>query len=330
MNVLDRQVNFEPLPMTAPVPLSRRRLLRSVGSVAAVGLTVGAVGGARWVFGNGHGADTTVGAAAARATIGVKPVAGNTGVLPGSTLTRYDGNMVVTTPGAVIQNMDIRGTINVRANNVTVRNCFVRGGVVGVTSGSVALIMQYSSTVTGLLVEDCTICPQSPTRFTNGIQGSGMTIRRCDISNGVDGINAMNSNVLVESCYIHDGAYYTPDVGHPDLQSHDDGAQITNGTNIVYTNNNITSYFMSCFMIGQLQGPLVGLKLVNNWLDGGSCQININSAQYGRFAPVITGNRFGRSRPVSYQILATGQVDLANVTGNVWDDNGQPVKIIVK
>ena len=329
MDVLQHRPVAQPLPVEAPSSVSRRTFFRSAGSVAAVTLAVGVAGGARWAF-SGSDRSDSVAAGAVRAAAGIKPNASNTGVLPGSTLTRYDGNMVVTTAGAVIQNMDIRGTIAVRANNVTIRNCFVRGGAVGVTGGSVSMIMQYNKAVTGLLVEDCTIVPQSPTQYTGGIQGSGMTVRRCDVSNGVDGINAMNSNVLVDSCYVHDGAYYTPSVGHSDNQSHDDGAQITNGTNIVYTNNTMTSYYMSCFMIGQLQGPLTGLKIMNNWVDGGSAQINVNSANFGPMAPVITGNRFGRSRPVSYQILSTGQVDLTHVTGNVWDDNGQPVKIMVK
>ncbi len=329
MDVLQARPVAQPLPVEAPSSVSRRSFFRSAGSVAAVTLTVGVAGGARWAFTSAE-REGAVAAGAARAGAGIKPVAGNTGVLPGSTLTRYDGNMVVTTPGAVIQNMDIRGTVAVRANNVTIRNCFVRGGAVGATSGSVSMIMQYNAGVTGLLVEDCTIIPQSPTQYSGGIQGSGMTVRRCDVSNGVDGVNAMNSNVLVDSCYIHDGAYYTPSIGHPDNQSHDDAAQITNGSNIVYTNNNMNSFYMSCFMIGQLQGPLTGLKIVNNWVDGGSAQININSANFGRFAPIVTGNRFGRSRPVSYQILVAGQVDMAGISGNVWDDNGQPVKLVVK
>lgn len=307
--------------------VSRRHLLRTVGSVAAVGVAVGAVGAGRWVFGSAASA-TTVEAGATRAAAGIKPVAGNTGVLPGTVLTQYNGDMIVTTAGAVIQNLDIRGNIKVKANNVTIRNCMIRGNAVAPTSGSYALIMQFSSSILNLVIEDCTLVAQSPNPYTSGIQGSGMTIRRCDISNTVDGVDATGvGNVLVDSCYIHDGSYFTPSTTHADLQTHDDGIQITNGTNVVFTNNNITNFAMSCFMIGQDQGPIVGLRITNNWIDGGTATINMNSKSYSTMKPVITGNRFGRSRTNTYAILAAGSIDLTNVTGNVFDDTGLPVNI---
>jgi hypothetical protein len=316
------------IPPATGRQLSRRSLLRSAGSVAAVGVAVGTVGAGRWIFGTSAAA-ATIDAGAARAAAGIKPVAGNTGVVAGSVLTQYNGDMVVTTAGAVIQNLDIRGNVNVKASNVTIRNCIIRGAAVAPTSGSYALIMQYSNNVTKLVVEDCTLVAQSPNPWTSGIQGTNMTIRRCDISNTVDGIDSMGvGNVLVDCCYIHDGSYFTPSTTHTDNQTHDDGIQITNGTNVVFTNNNITNFFMSCFMVGQDQGPIVGLRIVNNWLDGGTATINLAAKSYGTLKAVVTGNRFGRSRTNSYQILTTGAVDKTTITGNVWDDNGQPVRIV--
>lgn len=310
--------------------VSRRHLLRTVGSVAAVGVAVGAVGAGRWAFGSTASA-AAVDAGAARAAAGIKPVAGNTGVIPGTVLTQYNGNMVVTTAGAVIQNLDIRGNVTVKANNVTIRNCIIRGVAVAPTSNSYALIMQFSNNYSKLLVEDCTLVAQSPNQWTSGIQGCNMTIRRCDISNTVDGVDAMGmGNVLVDSCYLHDGSYFTPSITHTDLQTHDDGVQITNGTNVVFTNNNITNFAMSTFMVAQAQGPIVGCRIVNNWLDGGTATINLSGNSYGTLRPVITGNRFGRSRVNTYLILAAGPVDLSQVTGNVYDDNGAAVRITVK
>lgn len=320
-------VNTTELDPTRPV--SRRHLLRTVGSVAAVGVAVGAAGAGRAFFGSASA--TTVDAGAARAAAGIKPVAANTGVVPGTVLTQYNGDMVVTTAGAVIQNLDIRGNVNVKANNVTIRNCIIRGLAVAPTGGSYALVMQYSNNYKNLLVEDCTLVAQSPNQWTSGIQGCNMTIRRCDISNTVDGIDSMGMGyVTVDSCYIHDGSYFTPSSTHTDLQTHDDGIQITNGSNLLFTNNNITNFAMSTFMIAQAQGPIVNCRIANNWLDGGSATVNLSGTNYGTLKPVITGNRFGRSRTNTYLILAAGAVDLTSVTGNVYDDNGTPVKITVK
>ena len=320
--------NVEATELDPSRQVSRRHLLRTVGSVAAVGVAVGAVGAGRWIFGSSASAAALDAGAAPRAAAGIKPYAGNTGVVPGTVLTQYNGDLVVTTAGAVIQNLDIRGNVNVRASNVTIRNCLIRGAQVAPTSGSFALIMQYSNNITNLVVQDCTLVAQSPNEWTTGIQGTNMTIQRCDISNTVDGIDVMGvGNVLVDSCYIHDGSYFTPSTTHTDNQTHDDGIQITNGTNVVCTNNYITNFAMSCFMVGQDQGPIVGLHIVNNWLDGGTATINLAAKNYGTLKPVITGNRFGRSRVNTFQVLANGAVDQTSITNNIWDDNGLPVRI---
>ena len=57
-----------------------------------------------------------------------KPSAATTGVKPGSTLTRHDGDITITTDGTVLANLDIHGFVTVRAKNVTISNCIVRGG----------------------------------------------------------------------------------------------------------------------------------------------------------------------------------------------------------
>src|SRR5271170_7038582 len=52
----------------------------------------------------------------------------NTGPVAGTVLTPYSGNLVVTTPGAVIKGLAVSGTINVEASNVTIINCTVDAG----------------------------------------------------------------------------------------------------------------------------------------------------------------------------------------------------------
>ena len=54
------------------------------------------------------------------------PDATTTGVQPGITLKPYTGPMIVTTDGAVIENVIINGTLTVEADNVTIRNCVIQ------------------------------------------------------------------------------------------------------------------------------------------------------------------------------------------------------------
>ncbi len=71
------------------------------------------------------------------------------GVPPGTALTRHTGTLRVTDDGAVIEAMDVRGIIDVVADDVTVRNTRV-------TSGS-HFAVKLRSGHTGLVVEDTTV-----------------------------------------------------------------------------------------------------------------------------------------------------------------------------
>jgi hypothetical protein len=316
MTMLDQSTAPQSLPALAPAKrsVSRRNFLRTAGVVAGVGAVVAGATASKWAFGGTAGA-TTVAAGATRAAAGIKPDASNTGVLPGSVLTQHQGDLIITTAGTVVQNQEILGNVIVRASNVTLRNCIIRGATTPPTSGSYALILQSSNSNTGLVVEDCTLVSQSPNNWTVGVQGCNFTMRRCDVSATVDGIDVSGAgNVLVDSCYIHDGNYFTPSATNNDNQTH----------------NYITRFAMSCFMIGQDQGPITNLRIVNNWLDGGTAQVNINAKSRGTMTPVITGNRFGRSRRNTYQMLLTGTIDRSSISNNVWDDNGQAINITVQ
>ncbi len=309
--------------ISVPVRQFTRRTLIQTAGVTAVVAAAGTVVTMKWVT---SGTAPNAGAAIT-AAVG-KPNASNTGVPTGTKLTLYQGDMSVTKAGSVIEGLDIRGFINIRASNVTIRNCVIRGPVVAPTSGTHCMVQQFDRTNTNLLVEDCEMVAQSPNQWTVGIQGCNYTLRRCDISYVVDGADASGlGNVLVDSCYIHDGSYFTPSSTNSDNQTHNDGAQISNGNNIVYSNNTLTGYNNSSFQVGQDQGPITNLKIMNNWVDGGAATINLANKSYPKVSVVVTGNKFGRSLPNGYQILAYG-TDTSHISGNVWEDNGLPVKVL--
>ena len=57
-----------------------------------------------------------------------KPGSTNTGVPVGTALKVYNGDLNVTKDGTVIEALDIRGSVYVHANNVTIKKSLIRGG----------------------------------------------------------------------------------------------------------------------------------------------------------------------------------------------------------
>lgn len=158
--------------------------------------------------------------------------------------------VVFGTAGAVYENLEIYGDIRITAADITIRNCYLRGGS-HKPGGASAVIDCNSAAVFNLLVEDCTIDPHVPSVNRDGMVGHEYTARRVRVKNTIDGFGVFqtdkvaavtginDANVTVEGCYTSDLAYFYPDykVGssgatwHTD-GTHNDGLQIQGGGNI--------------------------------------------------------------------------------------------------
>lgn len=257
-----------------------------------------------------------------------KPSAVNTG--PVGTLAPYSGDFTVTAAGTVIQNLDIAGFVKVRAANVTVRNCVVRGSGPGTTN--TGLIDCNHVAASNVLVENCLLVPDQPSYWLNAIIGHDYTIRRCQAYNVVDFCGAYNSatptaraDVVIEGNYFHDLAYFSPDPNHTDNRTHNDGVQIQGNFGHRIVGNTILAnvstkagngypgaspaptaadpYYPS--VTGQAIGitpnvSQVGDVLIDsNWLDYGAQTITIIPGSQGVDAASVTiaKNRFGRNQP---------------------------------
>lgn len=176
------------------------------------------------------------------------PDSSSAGVQPGSPLIPVLHDVVVTTPGTVIDGQDIYGWVWVRAANVTIRNSIIRGGNAPVqydasgkalAQGNRALLDVTSPAATGLLVEDTTIVPRYPSVLIDNVRGSNFTLRRVDAWGGVDGIKIHGiGNVRIEDSYIHDMHMFKFDPYQND-GSHNDGIQILSGKGIVVTGSSV-------------------------------------------------------------------------------------------
>ena len=219
--------------------------------------------------------------------------AGSTNTGTGATaLTSHHGDIVVTTPGTVIEQLDLFGSVYVRAPDVTIRGCRIRGSK-GV-SWNTGLVDCNHRDVRNALVEDCTLRPDYPSVWLSGVLGKEYTARRCDVSNVVDGFGAYNvtdpsapTNVTIVNNYIHDLSYFSVDPNHANGPTHNDGIQVQGGSHIRIVANTIlcsmsetagTGDFPSRvigqgILISPLLAPVTESVIENNYLDGGEAGI---------------------------------------------------------
>jgi hypothetical protein len=180
----------------------------------------------------------------------------------------------------------------------------------------------------------------------------------------VDGADVYNTNNVnapvnftMESCYIHDLAWFTPDPSHSNNQTHNDDVQIEGGSNIHMTGNNFTGLISttvgtlgsslrppgnqanSAFMIKPDVGQISDIHILHNWLAGGQFTVNIandtdtdHTVMLGNIGE-ISNNKFGRNQGVqgpggdsTYTISMPSNVTCTTV-GNVYEDNGDPILV---
>ena len=107
------------------------------------------------------------------------------------------GSVTVTTTNAVIENLDITGTLNIKANGVTVRNCRVQG------YSSVSVVRLYPP-FGNCLIEHCEVVAlasstdplKAPNAAISGSTCVGLNVRWCDISGFADGIKAEETSYI--------------------------------------------------------------------------------------------------------------------------------------
>lgn len=128
------------------------------------------------------------------------PDATNTGVPVGTVLTtRPAGDVVLDVQGQVFDSQYVRGRINVRANNVTIKNCKL--------DAANEFFNIDAEGAEGLQVLDCTIINTGSGGIItrNGVSiliGHGV-VKRCDISGQHHCISSNGGNVI-EDNYMHD------------------------------------------------------------------------------------------------------------------------------
>jgi hypothetical protein len=224
-----------------------------------------------------------------------RPNATNTGVPAGRTLRAHNGDLVVTTPGQVVDGVDVRGTIIVKADNVVIKNTRVRGRAATFTTP----LIHMKSGNRNLTVVDSELVPDTRSPYLYGIIGWNFTLTRVEIQRVVDGVHIIGPNVTVRSSWIHNLNHFESDPNRGGGASHDDGVQIQVGSNLRILDNTIEGAWNAAIQVTQDRGRTGDLHITGNYLDGGMCTVNLAEKAYGPLqGVVITSNVFGRSTRV--------------------------------
>ena len=246
-----------------------------------------------------------LGLAALVLAVSTRPAAGESpGLLDRSALNVYDDSLTVTTDNAVVENLEIRGTLRIEADNVVVRNVWVY-----TSSFWTIYVDGGSATFEHVEIGNAAAVGQ------RGIGGNNVTGRWLDIHHVEDGIK-LGSGSLYEYVRVHDLASTSPDP-HADAVQADGGVS---GATIRFSTLDSTGsvgFGNAAAQIESSLGPVSDVTIEDSWLDGGAYTVFVRDGGSGFPSGVhIRNNTFGPTR--AFGILSSdGSFDFS---GNTLSD----------
>lgn len=232
----------------------------------------------------------------------------NTGVPSGTALTPKSGGMTVTVAGTVVNAIDLAGTLNINASNVTVQNSLVTAGA--------NFGIHLAAGVTGVKVTDVTIV--GTTGCQVGMNAGEFAALRVNVSGCEDGFQVSAGTSITDS-YIHDLRYTAT--------SHNDGIQVFDGNGQKFVHNTIIDAAQrgnAAIFLQPYSGPITNATISDNLLDGAGYTVKVEKSSGVVIARNILGPHFRWG-----WISSGGSTRFPNpikptLTGNVFDATGLP------
>jgi hypothetical protein len=229
------------------------------------------------------------------------PDAGNTGVPAGTSLRTHTGDLVVSTPGTVVDAMQVNGSIIVTAPDVKIRRTRVAAA-----AGSYWVVRQ-SPAATNLAIEDSELIG-GRTHVGVSQEADGLAVRRCHIRRVDTGVSTGNRVTVEDSFVVDVGAGVGTSSG---------GSQVTVRHNVITTSASSVEAAVGLYT---KDGPLRGVAVEGNLLAGGNYTFHVGEGP-GSQQIVARHNRFSRAvHPKGGFFGPTAGWD-HDAAGNVWQDN---------
>lgn len=243
---------------------------------------------------------------------GYKPSTGIAGVPQGLSLKTMDGSEDGTNDGVLtidarrnpkLANLDgkhIKARVIIKDGSVRItRSRITVPGPAPTRDYSVVRLDRNAPSSAKLTIEDSTLEWANTLRYNNpntaritGLKGKNITANRIHVRNVSDAINMDRDNFTVQGSLIDDG-FHSLDPRRSDGIAHDDGVQVSAGSNLKLIGNRITGYTSAAVMMTADAGDIRNMTIDRNWLNGGTCVINIDAKSRRISGLKITGNRMG-------------------------------------
>jgi len=241
----------------------------------------------------------------------------------GTQLRVHEGDLTVTTPGAVIDGVEVRGLLIIKAANVVIKNSRILGRAV---DNHVGLVSNVNSGLP-FTIMDSEITAAAPSPYNNGIFASAFTAVRVDISNVVDPIRVIGGDVEIRDSWLHDNDHYAQDPLWGGTPSHSDSIQIEAGNDISIVGNRMEGADNAAIQITQntSKAPLGNVRISGNYFNNGGCTVNIarTPAPIGGFS--VSDNVFGPDRKFAGCGILAPSMNTPQQAGNVWEATGAAV-----
>ncbi|MER7557286.1 right-handed parallel beta-helix repeat-containing protein [Nocardioides sp. NPDC126508] len=255
---------------------------------------------------------------------GGSPGPRDTGVPPKKKLQVHNGDLVIRTPGKVVDGLEVHGRISVEAPNVTIRNT----KVIVPTGSETAGISNNSGNGEGMLVSNVEVMAENAAPGVNGVVGHDFTLESSEIHHVTDQVHITGSNVIVRDSWLHDNYHFESDPYQDGGASHDDSIQIIGGSNITIADNRFDGAYNAGVQITQSISDVSDVTIRDNLLGGGGCTVNIAEKSRGPIRDtVIRDNRFLSDQRVDGCAIIHPSSTKVTSSGNVWDDTGRPVTL---
>lgn len=239
----------------------------------------------------------------------------NTGVPDKSALGLPEFAPIFNTPNVTYSDRHFIGYCQIDATGIVFERCYfeAREALFGINANQPVTLY------------DCDIDGGKYVSNSDAITGSVLAIR-CHIWGGGNDNVGFGEGGTYQDCYIHNVYQH--------YGTHSDNSQTLGNNNLALIRNKLLSYdpytgiqYNSCLQLATNGGPIDGVQIIDNYMDGGGYTIN-GRALDPRFSNVlISGNRFGRHyayAPVAAEVRVVPPYGTFTAT-NVYDDTGASV-----